>query len=48
MGIFWGYKYAIMKEDLTRREFIKGGDIIFLFTIQGRFCEVLSDNSFGI
>uniref|UniRef100_A0A673GQU2 Metalloendopeptidase n=1 Tax=Sinocyclocheilus rhinocerous TaxID=307959 RepID=A0A673GQU2_9TELE len=39
VGIFWGYKYAIMKEDLTRREFIKGGDIIFLFTMQGRFCE---------
>ncbi|XP_016376077.1 meprin A subunit beta-like [Sinocyclocheilus rhinocerous] len=36
VGIFWGYKYAIMKEDLTRREFIKGGDIIFLFTMQDK------------
>ncbi|XP_016301247.1 meprin A subunit beta-like [Sinocyclocheilus anshuiensis] len=34
LGIFWGYEYAIMKEDLTKREFIKGGDIIFLFTMQ--------------
>uniref|UniRef100_A0A672QSS3 Metalloendopeptidase n=1 Tax=Sinocyclocheilus grahami TaxID=75366 RepID=A0A672QSS3_SINGR len=44
VGIFWGYRYAIMKEDLIRREFIKGGDIIFLFTMQGRFCEVPSEN----
>ncbi len=35
-----------MKEDLTKREFIKGGDIIFLFTMQGRFCEVLSESNF--
>ncbi|XP_050959627.1 meprin A subunit beta-like [Labeo rohita] len=34
VGIFWGYKYAIMKDDLTRREFIKGGDIIIFFTMQ--------------
>ncbi|XP_042596209.1 meprin A subunit beta-like [Cyprinus carpio] len=34
VGIFWGYQYAIMKEDLSRREFIKGGDIIFLFSMQ--------------
>uniref|UniRef100_A0A673GQK5 Metalloendopeptidase n=1 Tax=Sinocyclocheilus rhinocerous TaxID=307959 RepID=A0A673GQK5_9TELE len=33
VGIFRGYQYDIMKEDLTRREFIKGGDIIFLFSI---------------
>ncbi len=46
MGIFVGYEYAIMKEDLTKREFIKGGDIIFLFTMQGRFCEVLSESNF--
>uniref|UniRef100_A0A8C2CCF1 Metalloendopeptidase n=1 Tax=Cyprinus carpio TaxID=7962 RepID=A0A8C2CCF1_CYPCA len=42
VGRFVGYQYAIMKEDLSRREFIKGGDIIFLFTLQGRFCEVPS------
>lgn len=36
VGIFWGYQYAIMKEDLSRREFIKGGDIIFLFSMQGK------------
>ncbi|XP_042628373.1 meprin A subunit beta-like [Cyprinus carpio] len=35
VGIFWGYQYAIMNEDLTKREFIKGGDIIFLFSMQG-------------
>ncbi len=46
VGIFVGYEYAIMKEDLTKREFIKGGDIIFLFTMQGRFCEVLSESNF--
>ncbi|XP_059363763.1 meprin A subunit beta-like [Carassius carassius] len=34
VGIFWGYQYAIMKEDLTKREFIKGGDIILLFSMQ--------------
>ncbi|XP_043117383.1 meprin A subunit beta-like [Puntigrus tetrazona] len=34
VGLFVGYQYAIMKEDLTKREFIKGGDIIFLFTLQ--------------
>ncbi|XP_026084949.1 meprin A subunit beta-like [Carassius auratus] len=34
VGIFWGYQYAIMKEDLPKREFIKGGDIILLFTMQ--------------
>ncbi|XP_043117382.1 meprin A subunit beta-like isoform X3 [Puntigrus tetrazona] len=34
VGLLWGYQYAIMKEDLTKREFIKGGDIIFLFTLQ--------------
>uniref|UniRef100_A0A671LZK8 Metalloendopeptidase n=1 Tax=Sinocyclocheilus anshuiensis TaxID=1608454 RepID=A0A671LZK8_9TELE len=46
LGIFWGYEYAIMKEDLTKREFIKGGDIIFLFTMQGRFCAVPSESNF--
>ncbi|XP_073703910.1 meprin A subunit beta-like [Garra rufa] len=34
VGVFWGYQYATMKDDLTRREFIKGGDIIILFTMQ--------------
>ncbi|XP_059363764.1 meprin A subunit beta-like [Carassius carassius] len=34
VAIFWGYQYAIMNEDLTKREFIKGGDIILLFTMQ--------------
>lgn len=29
-----------MKDDLTKREFIKGGDIILLFSMQGKFCEV--------
>ncbi len=43
MGFFCGYQYAIMKEDLTKREFIKGGDIIFLFTMQGRFFEIISE-----
>uniref|UniRef100_A0A673JCM0 Metalloendopeptidase n=1 Tax=Sinocyclocheilus rhinocerous TaxID=307959 RepID=A0A673JCM0_9TELE len=45
LGIFWGYEYAIIKEDLTKREFIKGGDIIFLFTMQGRFCAVPSESN---
>ncbi|XP_067304857.1 meprin A subunit beta-like isoform X2 [Pseudorasbora parva] len=31
---FLFYTYAIMKDDLTRREFIKGGDIIFLLSMQ--------------
>ncbi|XP_048008619.1 meprin A subunit beta-like [Megalobrama amblycephala] len=30
----WVYIYAITKDELTRREFIKGGDIIFLLTMQ--------------
>ncbi|XP_073703911.1 meprin A subunit beta-like [Garra rufa] len=30
----WIYSYYVMKEDLTKREFIKGGDIIFLFSMQ--------------
>ncbi|XP_067305561.1 meprin A subunit beta-like [Pseudorasbora parva] len=30
----WFYIYVIAKNDLTKREFIKGGDIIFLFSIQ--------------
>ncbi|XP_051721885.1 meprin A subunit beta-like isoform X9 [Ctenopharyngodon idella] len=34
VGLFWGYTYFIMKDDLIRREFIKGGDIIFLFNMQ--------------
>ncbi|XP_067305559.1 meprin A subunit beta-like [Pseudorasbora parva] len=31
---FMVYTYPIMKDDLTRREFIKGGDIIFLLSMQ--------------
>lgn len=32
---------VIIKDDLTRRKFIKGDDIIiFLFGIQSRFCDV--------
>ncbi|RXN10264.1 meprin A subunit beta-like protein [Labeo rohita] len=34
VGTFWGYQYAVRKEDLIKREFIKGGDIIFLFSMQ--------------
>ncbi|XP_051721879.1 meprin A subunit beta-like isoform X4 [Ctenopharyngodon idella] len=34
VGLFSVYTYAIMKDDLIRREFIKGGDIIFLFNMQ--------------
>ncbi len=29
----------LTKDDLARREFIKGGDLILLFTVQGRICE---------
>ncbi|XP_067305953.1 meprin A subunit beta-like [Pseudorasbora parva] len=35
VDIFSFYTYRIIKADLTRREFIKGGDIIFLFSMQG-------------
>ncbi|XP_067305560.1 meprin A subunit beta-like [Pseudorasbora parva] len=34
VDIFSVYTYAIMKDNLTIREFIKGGDIIFLFSMQ--------------
>ncbi|XP_073703909.1 meprin A subunit beta-like [Garra rufa] len=34
VGPFLDYEYVIRKDDLTRREFIKGGDIIFLFSMQ--------------
>ncbi|KAK7147455.1 hypothetical protein R3I94_010089 [Phoxinus phoxinus] len=34
VGTFSIYPYLIIKDDLTRREFIKGGDIIFLFSMQ--------------
>ncbi|XDV40203.1 hypothetical protein PO909_009330, partial [Leuciscus waleckii] len=34
VGQFLSYPYAVVKDDLTRREFIKGGDIIFLFSMQ--------------
>ncbi|KAK9961239.1 hypothetical protein ABG768_009036 [Culter alburnus] len=34
VGLFSFYTYVIMKDDLIRREFIKGGDIIFLFNMQ--------------
>ncbi|XP_026140853.1 meprin A subunit beta-like [Carassius auratus] len=44
VGFFVGYQYSIMKEDLTKREFIKGGDIIFLFTLQD-ISELLQKNS---
>ncbi|KAI2655267.1 Meprin A subunit beta [Labeo rohita] len=30
----WTYSYYVIRDDLTRREFIKGGDIIFLFSMQ--------------
>ncbi|ROL47857.1 Meprin A subunit beta, partial [Anabarilius grahami] len=36
VGLFSGYPYVITSDDLTRREFIKGGDIIFLFNMQGK------------
>uniref|UniRef100_A0A672LIW4 Metalloendopeptidase n=1 Tax=Sinocyclocheilus grahami TaxID=75366 RepID=A0A672LIW4_SINGR len=35
----------LTKEDLARREFIKGGDLIFLLTMQGGICEGTSENS---
>ncbi|XP_067265364.1 meprin A subunit beta-like isoform X1 [Chanodichthys erythropterus] len=34
VGLFSAYTYFIMKDDLISREFIKGGDIIFLFNMQ--------------
>ncbi|ROL47856.1 Meprin A subunit beta [Anabarilius grahami] len=34
VGLLLGYRCFIMTDDLTRREFIKGGDIIFLFNMQ--------------
>lgn len=43
----WVYINGITNDDLTKREFIKGGDIIFLLTMQGRFCEVTSENKFN-
>ncbi|XP_050959629.1 meprin A subunit beta-like isoform X1 [Labeo rohita] len=30
----WTPSYYVIRDDLTRREFIKGGDIIFLFSMQ--------------
>uniref|UniRef100_A0A672LI47 Metalloendopeptidase n=1 Tax=Sinocyclocheilus grahami TaxID=75366 RepID=A0A672LI47_SINGR len=36
----------LTKEDLARREFIKGGDLIFLLTMQGGICEGTSENCF--
>ncbi len=40
----WISGYYISENDLTKREFIKGGDIMFLFSMQGRFCYVTSEN----
>uniref|UniRef100_A0A672NFZ9 Metalloendopeptidase n=1 Tax=Sinocyclocheilus grahami TaxID=75366 RepID=A0A672NFZ9_SINGR len=37
----------LTREDLARREFIKGGDLILLFTMQGRICEGTSENKFN-
>jgi len=44
----WVYIYRITNDYLTRREFIKGGDIIFLLTMQGRFFGVTSDYTFNL
>ncbi|KAA0704933.1 Meprin A subunit beta [Triplophysa tibetana] len=30
----WGYRYFMNKDELTKRDFLKGGDIIFLFSMQ--------------
>ncbi len=32
----WISRYYISKDDLTKREFIKGGDMMFLFSMQGK------------
>ncbi len=40
----WISGYYIREDDLTKREFIKGGDIMFLFSMQGRFYNVTSEN----
>ncbi|XP_051577814.1 meprin A subunit beta-like [Myxocyprinus asiaticus] len=40
----WGYGTFMYKIDFTRREFIKGGDIIFLFSMQD-ISGLLQDNS---
>ncbi len=37
----------LTKEDLATREFIKGGDLILLFTMQGRICAGTSENKFN-
>lgn len=38
MNNAWGYRYFMYKDELTKRDFLKGGDIIFLFSMQGMFC----------
>lgn len=34
-SIAWGWGYFMTAEDLQKRDFLKGGNAIFVFTMQG-------------
>lgn len=49
-SVFAGPNVTIaINKDIFRinREFIKGGDVIVLVSMQGKFCYVASENRFG-